>query len=38
MFIRGMVLRCAGNFKPGLSLNQLQQIWQALLCIALKCW
>jgi len=26
MFICGMVLRCAGTLKPGLSLDQLQQI------------
>jgi len=26
MFIYGMVLRCAGTVKPGLSLDQLQQI------------
>jgi len=26
MFICGMVLRCAGKLKPGLSLDQLQQI------------
>jgi len=30
MFICGMVLRCAGKLKPGLSLDQLQQIWQLL--------
>jgi len=26
MFICGMVLRCAGKLKPGLTLDQLQQI------------
>jgi len=26
MLICGMVLQCAGNLKPGLSLDQLQQI------------
>jgi len=26
MFICGMVLRCTGKLKPGLSLDQLQQI------------
>jgi len=38
MFICGMVLRCAGNLKPGLSLDQLQQIWQPLSYIAINCW
>jgi len=33
MLICGMVLRCAG-----LSLDQLQQIWQPLSYIALNCW
>jgi len=38
MFICGMVLRCASTVKPSLSLDQLQQIWQPLSYIALKCW
>jgi len=33
-----MVLWCAGKLKPGLSLDQLQQIWQSLSYIALNCW
>jgi len=28
MFIYGMVLWCAGTLKPGLRIDQLQQIWQ----------
>jgi len=38
MFICGMVLRCDGTLKPGLSLDRLQQIWQPLSYIALNCW
>jgi len=38
MFICGMVLRCDGTLKTGLSLDQLQQIWQPLSYIALNCW
>jgi len=38
MFTCGMVLRCALTLKPGLRLNQSQQIWQPLSYIAINCW
>jgi len=33
-----MVLQCAGTLKPGLSLDQLQQIWQPMSYIAINWW
>jgi len=33
-----MVLRCVVTLIPGLSLDQLQQIWQPLSYTALNCW
>jgi len=33
-----MVLWCASTLNPGFRLDQLQQIWQPLLYIAIKRW
>jgi len=37
MFICGMIRLCAGKIKPSLSLDQLQQILQPILYIAIYC-
>jgi len=37
MFTCGTALHCAGILKPGLNLDQLQQIWQPLSYIAINC-
>jgi len=42
MYICGMILRCVSRcvitWNPGMSLDQLQQIWQQLSCIVINCW